>query len=487
MPKEIEGLLNSKEGKFLLVKGRAGVGKTMFCLELIKEFGGVYVSTIVTAEQLYKDCPGLEESIPKSFVIDATMYTAPSALKVKTDSEIDDSILREILYETGPDTGRGPVPPLLKEIDTKTEVAQLPFCVVIDSWDSIFSLASFPKDENSKDFWVKEEVQRLVLNHFRKRHLNLVMVAEGERETRMDYLVDGIVTLTMEREGGRTLRLLKIRKLRGAEITFPEYIFTLQGGAFKTMRFEEKPMDVQLKTWKKVHEHKGYFSTGSSDLDHLLGKGIPKGSTILLDLGNAVPNHIWETLITSMTSNFLMHERSVMVVPMGGMDINTFVSEMYSYVGKDIFDNNVRIVERADTIGATERPYIVPIRFEDITHDLREWQRVYHRLREKTGNPTLEIIGVDTQEARYGEDIYKEIISQSAEQAKREGNVILRMVRPGLEAITQRTRNISDIHIKMATRNGVTIIYGEKPVTSMFVAKVEAPEGNKTLTLKPLV
>jgi hypothetical protein len=164
-----------------------------------------------------------------------------------------------------------------------------------------------------------------------------------------------------------------------------------------------------------------------------------------------------------------------MVVPMGGMDINTFVSEMYSYVGKDIFDNNVRIVERADTIGATERPYIVPIRFEDITHDLREWQRVYHRLREKTGNPTLEIIGVDTQEARYGEDIYKE------------GNVILRMVRPGLEAITQRTRNISDIHIKMATRNGVTIIYGEKPVTSMFVAKVEAPEGNKTLTLKPLV
>ncbi len=35
----IEGLLNSKEGKFLLVKGRAGVGKTMFCLELIKEFG----------------------------------------------------------------------------------------------------------------------------------------------------------------------------------------------------------------------------------------------------------------------------------------------------------------------------------------------------------------------------------------------------------------------------------------------------------------
>ena len=487
MPVEIEGLLNSKEGKFLLVKGKAGVGKTMFCLELIKEFGGVYVSTIVTADQLYNDCPGLDDCIPKSFVIDATMYTAPSALKVKAESEIDDSILREILYETGPDTAKGPVPPLLKEIDSKTEAAQLPFCVIIDSWDSIFSLASFPKDENSKDFWVKEEVQRLVLNHFRKRHVNLVMVAEGDCESRMDYLVDGIVTLTMEQEGGRSLRLLKIQKLRSAQITFPEYIFTLQGGTFRTMKFEERPRDVELQSWKKVSEHKGNFSTGCPDVDKLLGNGIPKGSTILLELGNGVPNHIWETFIEAITSNFLVNERSIMVVPMGGMDINNFETEMYKYVGKTVFDENVRIVERADNMGASEKPYIVPIRFEDITHDLREWQRVYHRLREKTGNPTLEIIGVDTQEARYGEDIYKEIISQSAEQAKREGNAVLRMVRPGLESITQRTRNISDIHLRMITRNGITIIYGEKPVTSMYAVKIETDSGNKKLVLKPLV
>ena len=489
MPKEIEGLLNSKEGKFLLVKGKAGVGKTMFCLELIKEFGGVYVSTIVTAEQLYKDSPGLEESIPKSFVIDATQYTAPSALKVRTDSDIDDSILREILYETSAAESptKGPIPPLLKEIDSKCEVAQLPFCVIIDSWDSIFSLAAFPKDETCKDFWVKEEVQKLVLNHFRKRHVNLVMVAEGDRETRMDYLVDGIVALTMEKEGGRMLRLLKIKKLRGAEITFPEYVFTLNGGSFKAHRFQERPEDSELKTWKKVTEHKGFFSTGCPDLDRLLGKGIPKGSTIFLELGHAVPNYIWETLIASMTSNFLLNERSVMVVPMGGMDIHNYETEMYAYVGKDRFDNNVRIVERADTMGATEKPYIIPIRFEDITHDLREWQRVYHRLREKTGNPTLEILGVDTQEARYGEDIYKEIISSSAEQAKRDGNVILRMVRPGLDSITQRTRNISDIHLRLITRNGITIIYGEKPVTNMFTIKVEVQDGNRKLVLKPLV
>ena len=214
---------------------------------------------------------------------------------------------------------------------------------------------------------------------------------------------------------------------------------------------------------------------------------LSRGSTIMVELGNSVPNHMWETLISSITANFLIKNRSVMVVPMGGMNINKFESELYTYVGKEKFNTNVRIMERADTLGARDKPYIIPIRFEDITHDLREWQRVYMRLREKTGNPTLEIIGMDTQEARYGEDIYKEIISVSAEQAKREGNVILRLARPGLESINQRSRNISDIHVKMIERNGVTIVYGKKPVTRMYAVTVDSEDGNKRLSLRPIV
>jgi len=488
IPKEIHGLLNSEEGKFLLVKGKAGVGKTMFCLELIKEFGGLYVSTIVTAEQLYKDCPGLEDSIPKDFILDATLHTSPKSAKLKSmESEIDDSILREILYETTSEGHQGPVPPLLREIDSMCEVAQLPFSVVIDSWDSIFSLASFPKDESGTDYWLREEMQKAVLNHFRKRNINLVMVAEGEREGRMDYLVDGIVSLTMERDLGRTLRLFKIRKIRGAEIEFPEYIFTLEGGNFKFFKHEIEAMDMDLDKWNASEDPKGYFSTGCPDIDGLLGHGLPRGSTVMIELGNSVPNHMWEALISSITANFLSKGRSVMVVPMGGMNISKFEQELYAYVGQKKFDTNVRIMERADTLGGRDKPYIIPIRFEDLTHDLREWQRVYLRLREKTGNPTLEIIGMDTQEARYGEDIYKEIISLSAEQAKREGNVILRLARPGLESINQRSSNISDIHIKMIERNGVTIIYGEKPVTRMYAVRVSAEDGNKRLSLKPLV
>jgi hypothetical protein len=57
VPPEVLHLLNHPDGKFLLVKGKAGTGKTMFCLELIRECGGLYVSTRIKAERLYEDTP----------------------------------------------------------------------------------------------------------------------------------------------------------------------------------------------------------------------------------------------------------------------------------------------------------------------------------------------------------------------------------------------------------------------------------------------
>jgi KaiC/GvpD/RAD55 family RecA-like ATPase len=489
VPPEIDGLLNSGNTKFMLVKGDAGVGKTMFVVEIIKEYGGLYVSTIVTPERLYRDCPGLEENIPPDFILDATHYTTHTHRLLKNLKEdIDDSILKEILFESDSGGKRGTLPPLFQEVDEKIEMAQLPFCLVIDSWDSIFSLASFPKDDEGKEHWMRDEVMKAVLNRFRNKNVNLVMVAEGSHETHLDYLVDGIVELKMNNQSGRTVRSIKVQKIRGAEIKYPEYIFTLFNGHFRYFDPEPEPLQTKnLKKWKPIDGPDGYFSTGNSDLDRLLGGGMPKGSTALIEIGNDVPYEIYSTLIKGATANFLGQGRSVMVVPIGGMDLNDFENTLYKYVGKEVFNEHLRIMERADAEGARDKPYVIPIRFEDITHDLREWMRVYTRLRSKTGNPNLEIIGMDTQEARYGEDVYKEIISVSGEMAKREGNLILRFTRPGAEGITQRGINVSDIHLRLEERNGVTLLYGLKPATRMFVAEPVMVSGNIHLSLQPLV
>src|SRR5512137_1321068 len=180
IPPEVVHLLNNPEGRFVLVKGKAGTGKTLFCLELVRECGGLYISTRVRPDRLYADCPGLEECVPPDFIIDAA-------------TDIDESILRD--YMAKPQKGAPglpppppppppkksaagfmaelAMPPLFRKILDKIEVAQIPFVVVIDSWDAVFSYSDAPKTDLRRG-WNREELRALLFNAFRNRNVNLV-------------------------------------------------------------------------------------------------------------------------------------------------------------------------------------------------------------------------------------------------------------------------------------------------------------------------
>ena len=186
IPPEVFSLLNNPEGRFLLVKGSAGTGKSMFCLELVRECGGLYVSTRVKAERLYQDCPGLEESVPPDFILDAAV-------------ELDETVLADFMARTKnagvsskpPSSliGDLSLPPLFGRILQKIEVAQIPFVVVIDSWDAVFAFSGASKEEG-KTAWSREELRTLVLNLFRGRNVNLVMV-EDPGDVRIGAVIVG--------------------------------------------------------------------------------------------------------------------------------------------------------------------------------------------------------------------------------------------------------------------------------------------------------
>jgi len=99
----------------------------------------------------------------------------------------------------------------------------------------------------------------------------------------------------------------------------------------------------------------------------------------------------------------------------------------------------------------------------------------------------LEVVGIDTQEARYGEEAYKELLSVSSELTRKEGNLTIRITRPGLEGLTRRCANVSDVHMKMVELSGAVLVYLEKPRSGLFYMDTEAGGGNIRITLSPLV
>ena len=484
IPPEVFSLLNNPEGRFLLVKGSAGTGKSMFCLELVRECGGLYVSTRVRAERLYQDCPGLEESVPPDFILDAAV-------------ELDETVLSDFMTkqkkEGAPSVrpasglrGELSLPPLFDRILQKIEVAQIPFVVVIDSWDAVFAFSGASRKEG-KAAWSREELRTLVLNVFRGRNVNLVMVEEGKDESQLDFLVDGVVEFGREKWNERIVRIMDIRKLRGTEIAHPEYLFTLHGGRFQYFEPFVPKIPARPKPWKAMSDSEARFSSGSEDLDILMGGGFRKGTTVLLEMGSSVPDAALEQLLTQVSDNFLAQGRGIIMVPPGGVDVESLAQRGYRDVGEVEFNSLFRLIEKGGGLVTRERPYVVMLKFENLRQDFNDWMYIYSALRKRTGAPILEIVGIDTQEARYGEDVYKEFLSVSSELTRKEGNLTIRITRPGMESLTKRCANVSDVHMKMIELNGAVLLYMEKPRSGLYYMDTDAGGGNIRITLQPLV
>ncbi|MEM2870783.1 MAG: ATPase domain-containing protein [Thermoplasmata archaeon] len=519
-------LLNYPEGRFILVKGRAGTGKTMFCLELVRECGGLYVSTRVRADRLYRDSPGLEESVPPDFIIDAS-------------EELDETVLREFVERAreregtcaapsgaqgarasvgvegglgaGPGAGAAPeggeaggpagadfgdhlepaavtalsLPPLFRRILEKTEVAQTPFVVVMDSWDAIFTLSGGAAARSRGPN--REELQTMLLNAFRNKCVNLVMVEEGEGESGLDFLVDGVLELRRTKWRDRIVRTMHLRKMRGTEIHNAEYLFTLVGGRFHYFEPFVPKIPARPRKWKPMADTESRFSSGSEDLDLLIGGGFRRGSTVLLDVGASVPDAALEQFVTQLSANFLAQGRAVMLVLPGGLDAETIAQRLSREVGEESFNSLARIIEKGGGTFPKDRPYMVAMRYENIEQDFNDWMYVYKALRQRTGAPVLQIIGIDTQEARYGEEAYKKILSTSTELTRKEGNLTIRITRPGMESLTKRCANVSDLLMHMEELNGAVLLYTEKPRSGLYYMDTDATGGNIRITLRPLL
>jgi hypothetical protein len=98
------------------------------------------------------------------------------------------------------------------------------------------------------------------------------------------FVADGLIVLKKDRrEGGRYLRKLELVKMKGAPTPQTESVFTLKDGFKLFPPFKVKPVDKPQRF--KPHPDVGqFFSTGSPDLDLMLGGCYPKGSAVLLEV-----------------------------------------------------------------------------------------------------------------------------------------------------------------------------------------------------------
>lgn len=509
LPSELYDFFDTEVGRSLMIKGKAGTGKTILSLSIMEAVGDIdnsfYLSTRVANDALYSQFEWLKKKEWRENLLDASMDLLSSFSDEEMERDFREKKpesmekvekAREMLkhMKGGQDEWRTELPErversmldsLEKDILEVEEIYQrvdnrLPeHClVIIDSLEALVE-----RYEISPSKLIKILQKDLV----EKSGVRLILVLEEEAPTKWDYLVDGIITMQEEEQKGRRLRRMYLNKLRGMRIDRPVYLYTLHQGRFGFFEpFKERLPAFEGKHEAiddgegTVYEERDMYSTGSEHLDKIIGGGYPRDGLVLLDIGKNVPTYGEMHMLGPVMENFLLQERGVLNIPLTGKK-DKILRRWFSRVIGDDIDRHLHSFKPVSTTSPIKESD-----FEDYRDELKE---AYKETKYRSNEPTLTVFDWESIEDYIGNfegDIDKKSITRNILELTMEySGLNIGIIRPGLE-LSQKLKNIADVHLKVFARANTLLIHGEKPNTGIYNVKL-SDEEHPEVSFIPLV
>ncbi len=454
IPKEIKDFFGIEDGQALLIKGLPGTGKTTLALEILNTLcekkNGVYISTRVDPQRLYATTPWISDIIPPKNVINATQNRLLKSLKgASRELSEYDAVLDffRVFFDEA------------EEMDNPM--------IVIDSWDAVLNYTAHFIEDTQHSF------EQNMCEFGRDTGIHLILVSEFADIMPLDYIVDGVVTMdqfklmgssgTESPNGMRTryARQIRLDKLRGVEIRQKNYTTTLHGGRFRYFEPYREHQDARIASdvVRVPDPGESRISTGIPDLDILTG-GLKYGSCNVIEIDHGVGKRYYQ-ILTALASNALKNGRGVFILPSIG----------YQLSSRDIFvPTNVVISQ--------------PEEDEDLVAWGKELLEKWDGLRERTGRPILNIIGMDAMEFAFG---YKKLLNMMANRMirkwKETNDINVLVVKTGQESINMAIHT-ADTYFLVNELNGGLCLYGIIPRTEPYNLLFE---NQNKISLTPIV
>jgi len=458
IPLELIDALSKEKGFSLLIKGAPGTGKTILALEIVRMFGcanAVYLSSRVPTTTLYEQFPWLDACIESLNLMDVTkLYTSSEAAQ---KAEVFPDILFSRLEQIGK-----------------------PAIVVIDSWDAIASQMGGKK---------KEMFEASITQLVRRNEMKLILVSETLETTSLDYIVDGVVTLKRPLIDYRRARELILVKLRGVRIHQPRYAFTLENGEFQYIKpFRRKSIKRPL-IIKTFPSSEKYVSTGSEDLDRVLGGGLRRGSFNVIEFGDDLSIWGYQMLTVFMIINSVEQRNHCVSLPCCAWDEKGLRKELLPFVNEEDYKNYVTVFEVAPGKKGTEkRENVKFLEGESIASDFGEIESFVSELEP----PVLITIGTDILEHPYHLKESGRLgtmvrwLSRLMSDTREAGNIAVLGTTPKL-LLHEELTHLSNTYLKLTTLDNSVIIYGIRPETALYSLDSAIVDDHLKLELTPYV
>jgi KaiC/GvpD/RAD55 family RecA-like ATPase len=450
-------------GSLILLKGAPGTGKTLlasrFLYEGVSRYGeeGIYVSFSESKETFNEDMKPLGYDFPRLEREGKHSFLNYTALR----GEATPTILTQIIQE-------------IQRIKAKR--------LVIDSFRAI---AAATPDRTT----VRTILHGIFSKITRALNCTTLLITERSAEPEAkpgpeEYIADATIALRRTEYDDRPLRTLEILKMRGRRITTAKLLFTTENGPEVYTPLKEPTPPPKPRKWTAIPDSAERFSTGNPDLDSLLGGGYPRGSYVLIEIGENVPDTIRNLLTEPLMLNFLSQSRGVTVIPRPNSSARALVKSLEPYTSRETILTYLKVHEKAHQV--THGEVTLPYEGVNIDKDYLSYVEAWRELKKKTcDRPILRIVAEDTSECTYGLQAILGVIPQSVARTAIHRDLSLAIATPHLQC-TRHLAQLANIHIKVREHRGYMLVYGEKPHTDLHIAEIDTSRGAPELKLHPI-
>lgn len=438
----------AKPGRVLLVKGRAGVGKTHLALHIAQwyqlEHGdALWVSTRDSGPDEEADLEGVVEDKRH---IDLAQRIA-QAREPDPAQQMDEALR------------------MLEDVLSQAADSHEPL-VIVDSLTALASELDLAHREAFAQTWV-----RLA----RDARLRLVAILETDHPTNEDYLADGVVRLTVDDTPVGRVRTLRLEKLRGTPITRADHAFTLAEGEFWWASPPGPGAVPQQMRPPAIPDVGGRVSTGTTDWDALQQGGVARGSVTLLEVSGAGVSPA--PLTHPLLLNSLNLGRPTTMLTGINEPRHRVTSLLDLHVGRRTSPLPFTVLEGGSLLA--------PPRFgeegSDPDEDLTPLEVA--RRRATDSGPITSILDVHSLLVAFDEARAERWLARWTHETRRRGDIDM-LVAHGDEAA--RILPMIDDHWVLRQHHGLHVLRGIQPATEPFFVRHHHDRGYPQTELRPI-
>ena len=245
--------------------------------------------------------------------------------------------------------------------------------------------------------------------------------------------------------------------------------------------YENGPPSI-VRNPEKIPHTATHYSTGSRELDQLLGGGVRKGAFFMIDTESDVSPQSLRLLINMIRSNFVNQGGACFSVSTGTFSSESSAEALRPYVGDKALGERVRIVEFNSQL--PPKPWRLKLRGQ-LMSDLAEFYRSWNALKE-TSTGMMLTMNFDKLVQVYGEEVTLPGFTEIGEGLRDEGAFSIGISSRNTKVREEFLRQ-ADYHIKVQSWSGHLLIYGVKPFTHIHGATFNFDKGYPSLDLIEIV